>query len=136
MSEITLPAKTENLIAVNDFVTAELEAYSCPMNILMEIELAVEEIFVNIANYAYQTGEGFVTVRCRIDQEPLQAIIQFMDSGVPYDPLARSDPDTTLPAEERELGGLGVMLVKKLMDSVDYKFKDGNNILTVKKLLK
>ena len=135
MKEMTLSAKAENLIKINDFITAEVEAYDCPMNTLMQIELAVEEIFINIACYAYQPGEGEATVRCNVDHEPLQVTIQFIDRGVPYNPLARTDPDTTLPAEDREPGGLGILLVKKTMDSVDYEYKDGKNILTVKKRL-
>jgi len=135
MKEITLQAKIENLAVVIDFLNAELEATGCPMKTQMQIELAVEEIFVNIAHYAYQPAEGEAVVQCSIGNEPLQATIRFLDEGFPYDPLARDDPDTTIPAEERDAGGLGVLLVKKTMDSVNYEYKDGKNILTIRKRL-
>ena len=133
MKEINLPAKTGNLGAVIDFVTAELEAVGCPLKPRLQIELAVEEIFVNIANYAYRPEVGEATVRCSVDKEPLQVVIQFLDQGRPYNPLTKKDADTALPAEEREIGGLGILLVKKSMDSIDYEYKDGKNILTIKK---
>jgi len=133
MKEMSLPAKTENVQAVIDFVTAELEPSACPLKARMQIELAVEEIFVNIANYAYRPEVGEATVRCAVDQEPLQVVIQFLDRGKPYNPLAKKDADTSLPVEEREIGGLGILLVKKSIDSIDYEYKDGKNILTIKK---
>ncbi|HNX33441.1 MAG TPA: ATP-binding protein [Kiritimatiellia bacterium] len=133
MKEMSLPAKTENLQAVIDFVTAELETSACPLKARMQIELAVEEIFVNIANYAYRPEVGEATVRCAVDKEPLEVVIQFLDQGKPYNPLAKKDADTSLPVEEREIGGLGILLVKKSMDSIDYEYKDGKNILTIKK---
>jgi anti-sigma regulatory factor (Ser/Thr protein kinase) len=136
MKELTIAARIENLSAVNDFIIAEFEANGCPAQALMQIELAVEEIFVNIASYAYQPGEGEVTIRCSVEQAPMPAKIQFIDRGVPYNPLARDDPDTTLPAEERDPGGLGVMLVKKIMDGVEYEYSDGRNILTLTKLFR
>ena len=133
MKEMSLPAKTENLQAVIDFVTAELETSACPLKARMQIELAVEEIFVNIANYAYRPEVGEATVRCAVDKAPLEVVIQFLDQGKPYNPLAKKDADTSLPVEEREIGGLGILLVKKSMDSIDYEYKDGKNILTIKK---
>ena len=133
MKEINLPAKTGNLGAVIDFVTAELEAVGCPLKPRLQIELAVEEIFVNIANYAYRPEVGEATVRCAVEKEPLRVVIQFLDQGRPYNPLAKKDADTSLPVEEREIGGLGILLVKKSMDSIDYAYKDGKNILTIKK---
>ena len=74
-------------------------------------------------------------MRVEIQEDPLAAIITFIDSGMPYDPLARPDPDVTLPAEEREIGGLGIYMVKKSMDNISYEYKDGKNILTIKKYL-
>ena len=133
MKEMTLPAKTENLQAVIDFVTSELDSSACPLKARMQIELAVEEIFVNIANYAYRPEVGEATVRCAVDKEPLQVVIQFLDQGKPYNPLAKKDADISLPFEEREIGGLGILLVKKSMDSIDYEYRDGKNILTIKK---
>ncbi|MDX9868619.1 MAG: ATP-binding protein [Kiritimatiellia bacterium] len=133
MKEMRFPAKTENLPEVIGFVTAELESASCPGKARMQIELAVEEIFVNIANYAYRPEVGEATVRCAVDNDPLQVVIQFLDQGKPYNPLAKKDADTSLPAAEREIGGLGILLVKKSMDSIDYEYRDGKNILTIRK---
>ncbi|NLX25759.1 MAG: ATP-binding protein [Lentisphaerae bacterium] len=133
MKEMSLPAKTENLQTVIDFVTDELESFACPLKARLQIELAVEEIFVNIARYAYRPEVGEATVRCAVDKEPLQVVIQFLDQGKPYNPLTKKDADTSLPAEEREIGGLGILLVKKSMDSIDYEYQDGKNILTIKK---
>ena len=133
MKELDIVAKTENLDAVTDFVNEQLEAAGCPMKILMQIDLAVEEIFVNIANYAYSPQEGPATVRVQTDSEKSTVDITFIDHGVPYDPLAKQDPDVTLSAEQRAIGGLGIFMVKKSMDDVTYEYRDGDNILTIKK---
>ena len=101
----------------------------------MQIELAVEEIFVNIANYAYAPEIGRATVRVVVSDEPLTVTITFLDRGVPYDPLKKDDPDVTLSAADREIGGLGIFMTKKVMDDVSYEYKDGQNILTLKKRL-
>ena len=101
----------------------------------MQIDIAVEELFVNIAHYAYGDGTGTVQIQIEITAAPLSAVITFSDSGVPYDPLKRTDPDVTLSAEERTVGGLGIYMVKKSMDSIDYEYKDGKNILRIKKEL-
>lgn len=133
MKELDIVAKTENLDVVTDFVNEQLEAAGCPMKILMQIDLAVEEIFVNIANYAYSPEEGPATVRVQTDNEKSTVDITFIDHGVPYDPLAKQDPDVTLSAEQRAIGGLGIFMVKKSMDDVTYEYRDGHNILTIKK---
>jgi len=133
MKEIRLPAKTENLKKVIDFVSSELEIHSCPLRAKFQIELAVEEIFVNIANYAYRPEVGEATVRCSVEGEPLQATAQFFDRGKEYNPLSREAPDTSLPLEDREIGGLGILLVKKNIDTIDYEYREGKNILTIKK---
>lgn len=133
MKEINLPATTDNLENVIGFVSSELETVDCPQRAHMQIELAVEEIFVNIAKYAYRPEVGDATVRCSVEREPLRVTIQFFDHGKPYNPLAKADPDVTLPAEARDIGGLGILLVKKSMDSIDYAYQDGKNILTIKK---
>ena len=106
------------------------------MKAQMQIDVAVEELFVNIASYAYQPGVGSATVRLETEQEPLTVAITFIDRGVPYDPLAKADPDVTLSAEEREIGGLGIYMVKKSMDGMAYQYKDGQNILTIRKKLR
>lgn len=135
MKEITLPATLENLAAVQAFVEEELEAADCPMKAMMQVSIAVEEIYVNIAHYAYNPEVGEATVRCAVGGDPLQVTIQFLDSGKPFDPLAKPDADTTLSAEEREIGGLGILMVKKSMDDVQYRYENGCNILTLKKHL-
>ena len=135
MKEITLPATLENLASVQSFIEEELEAADCPRKAMMQISIAVEEIYVNIARYAYDPQVGEATVRCAVGGGPLQVTIQFLDSGKPFDPLARPDADTSLSAEERDIGGLGILMVKKSMDDVQYRYEDGCNILTLKKHL-
>ena len=102
---------------------------------LSRIEIAAEEIFVNIAHYAYPDSEGDAVIETEVTTDPPAIAITFRDSGEPYDPLAKEDPDITLSAEKRRIGGLGIFLVKKLMDEVAYKYEDGQNVLTIIKLL-
>lgn len=131
MQTLTVEAKGDSLAQVNDFVDGFLEAADCPMKTQMLIDLCVEEIFVNIANYAYPDGGGSAEVR--ISEEEGVVTLTFIDSGIPYDPLKKADPDVTLSAEERQIGGLGVFLVKKNMDSVAYRYEDGKNVFTMTK---
>ena len=135
MKEITVKAVRENLAEVLGFIEAELEQADCPIKAQMQTGVAAEEIFVNIASYAYPDGAGSATVRMEITGEPKTAVITFIDSGIPYDPLAKPDPDVTLSAEERGIGGLGIFMTKKLMDEVVYEYKGGHNVLTLKKQL-
>ena len=108
---------------------------NCSTKIQTQIDIAVEELFVNIAHYAYKPDTGPATVRVEVEKEPPAICITFIDHGVPYDPLAREDPDITLSAEERRIGGLGIFMVKKSMDSIEYEYKDGQNILHIRKLI-
>ena len=101
----------------------------------MQIEVAAEEIFVNIASYAYAPGKGRATIRVEVSDDPVTVCLTFIDQGMPYDPLSMKDPDVSLPAEDRPVGGLGVFMVKKTMDDVTYEYKDGKNILRMKKNL-
>ena len=133
MKELVIDALTDNLPQVLAFVDEQLEAADCPMKIQMQIDIAVEEIFVNIAHYAYTPEVGTATVRIEVMGEPPAVDITFIDKGIPYDPLAKADPDVTLSAEERQIGGLGIFMVKKTMDDVKYEYCDGHNILTLKK---
>ena len=133
MKELTVEAKTTNIEAVTDFVNEQLEALDCPMKAQMQIDIAIDELFGNIAHYAYNPEIGKATVRVEVIEDPLAVTITFIDNGVPYDPLAKADPDTTLSAEEREIGGLGIYMVKKSMDEITYDYKDGQNILKIKK---
>jgi len=135
VKELTVEAKTTNIEAVTDFVNEQLEALDCPMKAQMQIDIAIDELFGNIAHYAYNPEIGKATVRVEVIEDPLAVTITFIDNGVPYDPLAKADPDTTLSAEEREIGGLGIYMVKKSMDDITYEYKDGQNILAIKKNL-
>ena len=133
MKELTVAATVENIETVTDFVNEQLEALDCPMKAQMQIDIAIDELFGNIAHYAYKPGVGDATVRVETGEDPLAVVITFIDNGVPYDPLAKEDPDISLSAEEREIGGLGIYMVKKSMDDITYEYKDGQNILTIKK---
>ena len=131
--ELTVEASTENLSKVTAFIDELLEQADCPLKTRMQIELAVEEIFVNIAHYAYAPEKGDATVRVGLTEKPRSVRISFIDRGKPYDPLAAADPDVSVPAADRRIGGLGVFLVKKTMDDVQYIYEDGQNILTIQK---
>ena len=135
MTELTIAATVENIEAVTDFVNEQLEALDCPMKAQIQIDIAIDELFGNIAHYAYNPEVGDATVRVEVVENPLSVIITFIDNGVPYDPLKKDDPDTTLSAEERAIGGLGIFMVKKTMDDITYEYKDGQNILKIKKKL-
>ena len=135
MKDITVDATLDNLEVVQNFVSEELESQGCSMKVMMQIEIAVEEMYVNIVHYAYNPEIGKATIRCEVTEDPMQVIIQFMDSGVPFDPLAKEDADITLSAEERQIGGLGIFMVKKSMDEVSYEYKEGKNVLTIRKVL-
>lgn len=131
MKELTIAATVENIEKVTDFVNEQLEALSCPMKAQMQIDIAIDELFGNIAHYAYNPDVGDATVRVEVTDNPLAVTITFIDKGVPYDPLKNEDPDITLSADEREIGGLGIYMVKKTMDGIKYEYKDGQNILTI-----
>ena len=131
MQTLELEATNENLARVNEFIDGFLEARDCPMRAQMQIDLCVEEIFVNIANYAY--GEETGTATIRIAEENGVFTLVFEDAGMPYDPLKKADPDVTLSAEDRQIGGLGIFLVKKNMDTVSYRRENGKNVLTMTK---
>ena len=135
MKELTLAATLENIEAVTDFVNEQLELLDCPMKAQMQIDIAIDEIFSNIARYAYAPGSGDATVRVETESDPPAVMITFIDAGIPYNPLTKEDPDTTLSAEEREIGGLGIYMVKKSMDAMEYAFEDGCNKLSIKKIL-
>ena len=133
MQEITMKAVIESIPAVTDFVDAQLEAIDCPMKAQMQINVAIDEIFSNISHYAYPGSEGEATVRFEYDPQAKEAKVCFRDHGVPYNSLNKSDPDVTLPAVERAVGGLGIFLVKKLMDRITYEYTDGMNVLCINK---
>lgn len=132
---LCLAAKVENLDQVLAFINRKLEVYHCPDRIMGQIDVAAEEIFVNIAHYAYESGIGDAELRVEVEEDPLRVAITFVDHGIPYDPLSGKDPDISLSADEREIGGLGIFMVKNSMDDVCYEYKDGKNILTIRKEL-
>lgn len=132
MKELTIPAKTGNLPMATGFVTKTLEEMGCPAKPMFQIEVSVDELFTNIASYAYPDGDG--TAKIRIDDSEKGAItISLIDWGVPFDPLQHEDPDISLLAEDRPIGGLGIFMVRKTMDDVKYEYRDGMNILTIRK---
>ena len=135
MRELTVEAKLDHLDEVLAFVDSSLEEMECPIKAQMQIDLAVEEIFINIASYAYAPNKGRATVRVEAAGDPLTATVTFIDRGIPYDPLKKADPDVTLSADEREIGGLGIFIAKKVMDSIAYEYKNGQNILRIKKTI-
>ena len=133
MEKITVDATLENLQQVIDFATEQMELHECPMKTVMQSELVIEEIFVNIASYAYQPEIGPATFCIEFEENPNAVVMTFIDGGKPYNPLEKVDPDTTLDIEERDIGGLGIFLVKKNVDDIAYSYEGGKNILTIKK---
>ena len=128
-----VPASTEKLHEVQGFVDAELEAHGCPMRTQLLIDVSLEELFVNIAHYAYPEGNGWAEIRVSVTDGV--ASITLIDGGVPYDPLKKPDPDVTLAAEDRQIGGLGIYMVKKKMDEMVYERRDDKNVLIIRKKL-
>ena len=135
MNEFVIEATRENLPKVISFVNEHLEAADCNMRTQIQIDIAVEELFINIASYAYDPEIGTAMVQVTVTDEPLSVEITFIDNGRQYDPLAKEDPDITLPINKRKKGGLGIFMVKNSMDDIHYEYADGKNILTIKKNL-
>ena len=131
--DLTVEARKENLPQVLGFLDEHLESCGCPMKVQAQMDIAVEEIFVNIASYAYENEPGKVTIRLRETEDPKGITVTFVDEGAPFDPVTRPDPDVTLSAKERSIGGLGIYLVKKSMDDVRYRYEGNLNILTLTK---
>ena len=135
VKEITLDATVENIQTVTEFINQELQKLNCSSNVQAEIDIALDELFGNVANYAYNPDVGTVTVRIEATEKPISVDITFIDKGVPYNPLEQEDPDITLSAEERPIGGLGIYLVKQMMDTVSYEYVNDCNVLTFRKLI-
>lgn len=133
MKELTVDATLESIPIITKFVDEQLEQFSCPIKAQVQIDIAIDELFSNIVHYAYHPEVGPATVRVEVLEEPLSVVITFIDQGVPYDPLSREDPDVTLSAENREIGGLGIYIVKKNMSEITYEYKEGKNILRIRK---
>ena len=135
MENMIISAELKNLDTVTDFVLDKLEKHGCPQRVQLQVRLAVEEIFVNIASYAYDPEIGPAEVRCEVLEDPLRVVIQFLDHGKPFDPLAKEDADISEEGLMGREGGLGILLVKETMDDVKYTYEDGKNILTIIKNL-
>ena len=135
MKSITVPANDEDPTPVIDFVEEALEEHDCPPRALYQIEVAIEEILVNIVSYAGLSEADGVEIRCEVLEDPLRVVVQFLDGGIPFDPLAKADPDTSPEAIMDREGGLGIFMVKKMMDDVSYVYENGKNTLTILKNL-
>ena len=133
MREMTIDATVKNIPVVTEFVNDRLKELKCPLKALTQIDIAIDELFGNISNYAYKPDVGPATVRVEVENNPVAVIITFIDGGRQFDPLSTDDPDTTLPASERRIGGLGLYLVRKTMDEITYEYRDGKNILRIRK---
>ena len=135
MKELVIEAKPENLEKVLSFVDQSMDEFGSSLKAKMQMDIAVEEIFVNIANYAYRPDTGYAFIRLETSDDPTTVTVTFKDTGMPYDPLAKPDPDITLSAEERQIGGLGIFMAKKSVDDIRYEYKNGENILSISKKL-
>ena len=133
--ELVIEAVIDNLDDVNLFVHKSIKQFEVSKRALMQLDVVVEEIFVNIASYAYSPNTGLVKIQLKTDIEPLSISLTFIDSGVPYNPLEKSDPDVNLSADDRQIGGLGIFLTKNFVDDISYQFLDGQNILKIEKYL-
>ena len=136
MSEINLEAKIENIETAQALLHEQIDKFDCSFGVVMQLEIAIEEIFTNISNYAYGENTGMALVKIETTDDPACVYITFTDGGTPYNPLEKEDPDITLGIEDRPIGGLGIFMVKETMDDMIYEYKDGKNVLTIKKLLK
>ena len=135
MTSKTFPAKVDALADVLGFVEEKLESFDCAMKVQIALAVAIEEVFVNVAHYAYGDGEGDVTLSIDFDEGSRIVTFCMADKGVPFDPLKKPDPDITLSASERDIGGLGIFITKKTMDSVSYAYENGENKLTMSKTI-
>lgn len=135
MKELVVLAQSDQMDTVLDFVSGVLDEAHCGTREKNELLVAVEEIFVNIFSYAYPPKEGTATIRMEVTGSPAVARVEMIDQGQPYDPLKREDPDITLSAEERSIGGLGIFMVKQMMDTIAYRYENSSNILTFTKTI-
>ena len=136
MKELIVAAAVESIETVTAFVEGLLEELDCPMKAQMQISIAIDELFGNIAYYAYPSGEGEAVVRFEAAEDMKSVVITFIDQGVPYNPLTAEEPDITLSAEDRRPGGLGIFMVRKSMDEMTYRYENGSNILSIRKNLR
>ena len=135
MKRIEIPAEKARLTEVLDFVLAYAAQLGFEKKELFQLKVCTEEIFVNVASYAYQPDTGMITVTADGSADPLSVTLSFIDSGTPFDPLAKPDPSKNRPLSQAKKGGLGIFMTKKLMDEVSYAYQDGRNILTIRKTI-
>ncbi len=135
LKELTVDATVENVRTVTDFVNEVLDEANCPLDTRRQLNIVIDEVFSNIAQYAYGSALGAATVKAGLEDDGRTLVLIFQDGGMPYDPLSAKDPDTSLSAKDRPMGGLGILLVKKLMDEKTYVYENGQNVLTLKKKL-
>lgn len=134
MDQITVSAIVDQVETVTDFVNERLRALGCSQRVKVQLDVAIDEIFSNIVQYAYEAETGPATVRFDVEGDPPCVVITFIDRGIPFDPLAEERPDVShLPMAKRPIGGLGLFMVKKTMDDISYVHKDGQNMLTLRK---
>lgn len=133
MKEINVEANVDNLYKVFSFIEQQLAGVNCDIKNQNRLLIAIEEIFINIAKYAYKDGNGFIKIQVSFSTNPDVITVVFIDSGIKYDPLAKEDPNIELSAYERPIGGLGIYITKKFVDEVFYDYKNNQNILTIKK---
>lgn len=133
--KIIVKSNTENLSKILSVIEEELDNYSVNIKSKFQLELVIEEIFTNICKFSYET-EGDVEINYSLSQDSLEMKITFIDDGIEFNPLKKEDPDLTTSVDEREIGGLGLTLVKNNVDSIDYSYENNRNILTITKLLK
>ena len=133
MKEWTYAARLESIDPLTAQVDETLEALECPMKAQLQIDVAIDELFSNIARYAYPSGEGEAMIQLEVQNQPRVIALTFIDHGIPFNPLAADMPDTSLSAEDRPIGGLGIHLVRKTMDEMRYEHRDGANRLTILK---
>ena len=135
MRSIVVPANEKDPNPIVEFVQEELAQHDCPPKAMYQIEVAIEEILVNIVSYAGLTSEDGIEIRCDVLADPLRVVLQFLDKGIPFDPLAREDPDLSVDGIMGREGGLGIFMVKQMMDDVSYNYEEGKNTLTILKNL-
>jgi len=131
LSEINIEATIENISVITNFVNDELDKYNCPEKEKIKVDIVIDELVTNVSKYAYGEETGMITVQIEMAENNI--CMAFIDSGIPYNPLERAEPDVTLSVDDRPIGGLGIYLVKKLMDDITYEYADGKNILKIKK---
>jgi anti-sigma regulatory factor (Ser/Thr protein kinase) len=134
---VTVKADINELDNVLEIIRDYLDSKSVSEKFKLGLEIALEEIFTNIINYSYEMGsdDNKIEIIYNFKDNPSRIVIKIIDKGTPFNPLKHNDPDTTLNANDRDIGGLGIFLVKKNINNIDYEFKDNQNILTIEKIL-